>query len=521
MSLKKTAVAVAAAAVMLAGAACSAATQNTGQNTGQAAATAAGPAQNGGTLVVAQAYDPDPASFLKTAVGNIVTEYAVFETLTLIDAQTGEPKGVLAKSWKLAPDGKSMTVQLRDDVTFHSGRKLTAADVAFTVDKAKEPAVGAANQKIAAQISAVQVKSDTELSLTFANPLPAIFDLFETMPILNKDTYADYAAGQKVDGTGRFEWKSFTPGGKVELTKYAKYRDAVNTHLDAIEVNIVKDPTALVSAIKSGRAQYAVGVAPVDARSLGTQQGFALLSSGGAAFHLGLNVTKPPFDNKSVRQAVQYAIDRNRIVQQAEGGKATAASLPWRPSTVGYDSAQSGHYTYDPAKAKQMLTDAGVKPGTTFDVATADGPESLAIFQIVKNNLAAVGLEAKPVTMNVPDYQQKLAARTFPTAAVLMQASNGASPATAMVSRPELSAEQNITFFKTPEYSALSRTVTNASTKAAQEKALKEFDDYFLDQAFAVALITRPTLTVRSSSLNNIVATQMGFLNLGQSWLSD
>lgn len=517
MSLKKTAVAAAAAAVMLAGTACSAATQNTGQ----AAATAAGPARNGGTLVVAQAYDPDPASFLKTAIGNIVTEYAVLETLTLIDAKTAEPKGVLAKSWTLAPDGKSMTIQLRDDVTFHSGHKLTTADVAFTIDKAKDPAVGAANQKIAAQISAVQVKSDTELALTFTNPLPAIFDLFETMPILNKDAYADYAAGKKVDGTGPFEWKSFTPGGKVELTKYAKYRDAANTHLDAIEVNIVKDPTALVSAIRSGRAQYAVGVAPVDARSLGTQQGFALLSSGGAAFHLGLNVTKAPFDNKSVRQAVQYAIDRDRIVQQAEGGKATSASLPWRPSTIGYDSARSSHYTYDPAKAKQMLAAAGVKPGTTFDVATADGPESLAIFQIVKNNLAAVGLEAKPVTMNVPDYQQKLATRTFPTAAVLMQASNGASPATAMVSRPELSAEQNVTFFKTPQYSAITQAVTNASTKDAQEKALKDFDDYFLDQAFAVALITRPTLTVRASSLNNIVATQMGFLNLGQSWLSD
>ena len=121
MSLKKTAAAVVAAAAMLAGTACSAATQNAGQ----AAATAAGPARNGGKLVVAQAYDPDPASFPKTAIGNIVTEYAVLETLTLIDAETGEPKGVLAKSWTLAPDGKSMTVQLRDDVpVFKAGDTL-------------------------------------------------------------------------------------------------------------------------------------------------------------------------------------------------------------------------------------------------------------------------------------------------------------------------------------------------------------------------------------------------------------
>jgi peptide/nickel transport system substrate-binding protein len=516
MSLKKTAVAVVAAAVMLAGAACSAATQNAGQ-----AAQSAGPIRNGGTLVVAQAYDADPASFLKTAIGNIVSEYAVLETLTLIDPQTAEPKGVLASSWTLAPDGKSMTVKLRDDVTFHSGRKLTAADVAFTLNKAKDPAVGAANQKIAAQLSSVQATSDTELALTFAKPLPNIFDLFETLPILNKDAYADYAAGKKVDGTGRFEWKSYTPGGKIELTKYAKYRDAANTHLDAIEISMIKDPTALVSAIRSGRAQYAVGVPPVDARSLGEQQGFALVSSGGAAFPFALNVTKPPFDNKSVRQAVQYAIDRDRIVQQVEGGKAQAASLPWRPSTVGYDAKQSGHYTYDQAKAKQLLADAGVKPGTTFDVTVGDAPEALAIFQIVKNNLAAVGLNANPAITNIPDYEQKLATRSFTTAAVLMQASNGPSPASAMVSRPELVADNNVSKFATPEYTKLTQAVTNASVKADQEKALRDFNAYFVDEAFAVPLMIRPTLTIRTSSLNNILPTQMGFLNLGQSWLSD
>ena len=514
MSLKKTA--AAAAAVILAGTACSAATQNAGQ-----AAQSAGPARNGGTLVVAQAFDADPASFLKTAIGNIVSEYAVLETLTLIDPQTAEPKGVLASSWTTAPDGKSMTIKLRDDVTFHSGRKLTAADVVFTLDKAKDPAVGAANQKIAALISSVQAKSDTEVALTFARPLPNIFDVFETMPILNKDAYADYAAGKKVDGTGRFEWKSYTPGGKIELAKYAKYRDAGNTHLDGIEISMIKDPTALVSAIRSGRAQYAVGVPPVDARNLGTQQGFALVSSGGAAFPFAVNVTKPPFDKKAVRQAVQYAIDRERIVQQVEGGKATAASLPWRPSTVGYDAGQAGRYTYDQAKAKQMLAEAGVKPGTTFDVAMGDAPEALGIFQIVKNNLAAVGLNANPVVMNIPDYEQKLATRSFTTAAVLMQAGNGPSPATAMVSRPELVADNNVTRFTSAEYTKLTQAVANASAKADQEKALRDFNGYFTDEAFAVPLIIRPTLTVRSNTLNNIVPTQMGFLNLGQAWLSD
>ena len=85
-------------------------------------------------------------------------------------------------------------------------------------------------------------------------------------------------------------------------------------------------------------------------------------------------MTKPPFDNKTVRQTVQYAIDRNRIVQQVEGGQATTTNLPWKPSTVGYDAAQAKHYTYQPDKAKQLLAQAGVTKNLSFDMVTLNTP---------------------------------------------------------------------------------------------------------------------------------------------------
>jgi len=145
-------------------------------------------------------------------------------------------------------------------------------------------------------------------------------------------------------GTGRFEWKSYTPGGKIVLTKYADYRDAENTHLDTIQIDVIGDPTALVSAVRSGRAQYAVGVPPVDARSLSQQPGFERVTTGGSAFPIAFDVTKPPFDNKIARQAVQYAIDRDRIVEQAEavrarpracrGGRRPSGTTPRRPGTT-------------------------------------------------------------------------------------------------------------------------------------------------------------------------------------------
>ncbi|MFF7652149.1 ABC transporter substrate-binding protein [Streptomyces sp. NPDC007983] len=510
--------AAAAVAALFTSAACSAATHPAGASGGKS--TAAGPVRDGGTLTVAQTSDADPGSFLKTSVGNILSEYTVLETLTLMDAKTGKPKGVLAKSWKLAPGAKSIDITLRDDVTFHSGRKLTAQDVIFTLKKARDPATGAAGQAIAEQITSMRAKGDHELKLTFSKPTPNIFDLFETTPILNPATYSKYAAGKVVDGTGRFAWKSWTPGGRIVLTKYAKYRDAKNTHLDKINIEIINDPTAIVSAIRSGRVQYGVGAAALDARSLSQQPGYALLSSGGSAIPLSLDVTKPPFDKKAVRQAVQYAIDRRRIVQQVEGGHADATDLPWKTSAVGYDAGQAKHYTYQPDKAKKLLAEAGVK-GATFKVVTLNTPEATSIFQIVKNNLAAVGLNAKPEVLSATEYDGRIAKRDMGTPAVLMMNSNALLPASAVTSRPEFVPNDNLLHFKSPAYTKVVQNVARATTPDAQKKALHAYNAYFLDQAFTVPLITRPTLTVRSTSVGGIAPTQAGFLNLGQAWLSD
>ncbi|MEV7872237.1 ABC transporter substrate-binding protein [Streptomyces sp. NPDC088124] len=504
----------AACAALFSVAACSAANQNTAGSD-----ASENPVRDGGTLVVAQTSDVDPGSFLKTSFGNLLAGYQVLEPLMVVDPDSGKPVGVLAKSWKLAADAKILDITLHDGVTFHSGHKLTAQDVIAILKKVQDPATGAANQAIAAQISSMKADGNDKLTLTFSKPTPNIFDLFDTMPILNPDSYVDYAGGKNVDGTGRFVWKSWTPGGKVELTKYAGYRDAKNTHLDKIEINSINDPTAIVSAIRSGRVDYGVGMPALDARSLSEQPGYSLVESGGTAIPLALDVTKAPFDDKTVRQAVQYAIDRDRIVTQVEGGQAEATDLPWRKSTVGYDATQAKQYTYKPGKAKEMLAKAGVT-GTTFDVVTLNTPEATAIFQIVKNNLAAVGLDAKAVMLSATEYDERIAQRDMQAPAVLMLNGNALSPASQVVSRPELLADDNLLRFRSEKYTAIVGKVTAAASEDAQKSAVHDYNAYFLDQAFAVPLITRPVLTVRSTSVGGIKAMRSGFLDLGQAWLS-
>ncbi|MEV6703006.1 ABC transporter substrate-binding protein [Streptomyces sp. NPDC051453] len=509
------ALACAAVSALCTVSACRAAVDQVGA---QGSGTLASP-RDGGTLVVAQTQDPDPGSFLKTSLGNVLTEQSVLETLTTIDQKTGKPRGVLARSWHVAADGRSMDLTLRDGVKFHSGATLDADDVIFTLKKAQDPATGAANQAIASDISGMKAVGDDELKLSFSKPLPNIYDLFETMPILNPATYAQYAAGKVVDGTGPFVWKSWTPGAKVQLARFSGYRDADKIHLDRIEINIISDPTAMLSAIRSGRIQYGNGVSALDAYTLSEQPGFKAISVGGSAFPLAIDVSQKPFDNKLVRQAVQYAIDRKRIVQQVESGKGTAASLPWRETTtVGYDKAGARHYTYDPEKAKRLLKQAGVSD-LSFNMVTLNTPEATGVFQIVRNNLAAVGLHADAEALSATEYDSRLAAGKLGAPVTLMLASNGLSPASAVVSRPELLAAGNPQNFSSPTYTRLVKDVTNATGEAAQAKALKAYDDYFLDQAFAVPVLVRPGIAVSTRAVHGLVGTQMGFINLNHVWL--
>ncbi|MEV0385529.1 ABC transporter substrate-binding protein [Nonomuraea sp. NPDC050643] len=476
-------------------------------------------ARAGGTLVVAQSSDVNPASFLSSALGNIVLQDSVFETLSRIDTTTGKPHGVLAKSWDMAPDMKSMDIRLREDVTFHSGRPMTSSDVVYSIQQVLDPENSARTRPIAGEISRLEPQGDHGLKLTFKRPLPNIFDVFEVMPIVDKGTFEDYRAGKEVIGTGRFTWKSWTPGGKILLEKYAGHRDAGATRLDKIEIQVITDPTALLVALQSGRVHYAVGLSPLDAAGLADQPGYAVVESGGSSLSLAFDVTKPPFDDKRVRQAVHYAIDRERIVKQVEGGLATATALPWKASTPGYDRTQGGHYTYDPPRAERIIAETGAK-GTSFTVVVPDIPESIAIFTIVQNNLAAVGLDAKPSTISVTDYDERIAKRNARAPAVLMRNGTGFSPASALVTRAELIPDGNMSRFESPEYTDLVAAVTEAVTPDTQKQSLTDFNAYFLDQAFQLSLVTRPTLTVRTDDFVGVVPTDQGFLDVSRSYLT-
>ncbi len=470
------------------------------------------------SITVVQGPDAQPRNILPTRGGNLPWVKNVFETLTLRDQETREPQPLLATRWTVAEDGLSINLHLRDDVLFHTGRKMTAEDVKFTLETAAAPETAAQTGFIARQFETIEVVSDTELNITFTSPLPGLFDLFEETPIVDKETYANREDGSQVVGTGLYKFANWTPGSEIVLERFVDHRNAVDGQIDVINHAIIRDPTAILAALRSKRAQVAFNLVPRIAQTLQRDPSFEIHSGGGAIFPLGLNTTMPPFDNKDVRQAVGYAIDRERINDQVFAGVGTPTSLFFNPSEAGYSEELANTYAYDPERAKSMIDAAGVS-GQTIKMIIPAIPPNRATAEIVQNNLREVGLNVEVEVLDVPTYDQRQVAGDLGQSFILIHGLVGYGSPSLLSAAPSIR-EGNPSQFWTEEYVAL-RNALDVSSIEDRPAALEALSEYMVDEAFSLAIVQSANQTVISSSVEGAVLSARGHLLLQDARLAN
>jgi peptide/nickel transport system substrate-binding protein len=471
---------------------------------------------SGGTLVVATALDAAPGPVFQSLQRNDPWAGNVFEPIIQLDPK-GQPKGLLAKSWKLAADGLSIDIQLRNDVTFQTGRAMTAADVKFSIETSALPASGNNLSFVPKQFTAIDVVSDTELSITFANPIGGLFDYFDATPIVDQETYAGLADGSQVVGTGPYTFGDWVPGASFTLTRYKGYwGDA--PYLDSIQFVVTTDATAETSAVRSGRAQVAFGLTASDASTFGTTKQYDVLSGAGTIYPLGLNVTVPPLDNKSVRQAIAYALDQDRVNDQIFAGTGLVSDLMWSPTTPGYTKALADKYPYNLALATKMIKDAGAT-GASIPIAYGANPTVRSEYEIIANNLTAIGLVPVPVAMDQPTYQAGQAAGNLGAAFLPLHGVVGQSPATMLSGLPTLR-KGNPSQFWTQKYQDLISDVQTATTDKEETAAVTAISDYMTDEAFLLPIVQAPAPVVVAAGVSGVTTTFSGQLALNRAWLA-
>ena len=345
-------------------------------------------AQAEGTLVISIAADPtgfDPEAVANNTSGFIMS--CVFDTLVSYKPGSTEVAPGLASSWEVTPDGLTYTFHLRQGVKFQDGTPFNAHEYVQTLDrqlKKDDPnsvyntgpvegyedfTFGSVASYGALDDNTVQFKMK-EPNAPFLNSLAMVWNGVVSYPAAAK--YGKDFRSNPV-GTGPFIFKEWKARDQITLDANPEYwKD--KPKLDHIVFKEYPDPQAALLALKGGETQIMGDVATQVIPGIRSDKNLVMLTQPGLTVSgMAMPNDVAPFTDKRVRQALNYAVDKNAINKALYGGLAVPMNSPIPAAQWGHDPSLKG-YAYDPAKAKQLLAAAGVKPGLKVELLAYSTP---------------------------------------------------------------------------------------------------------------------------------------------------
>ena len=292
-------------------------------------------------------------------------------------------------------------IKLREGVVFHNGEPFNAGAVKFTLDRVLDPDRNATIQPLLKNITAVEIVDDYTVNIQIAEPdllLPArLAELYGSMmpPQYVQEVGDDEVALHPV-GTGPYIFQEWVKDDRITLVANSEYWGEVPS-VQVIEFRIIKDNGARVAALLSGEVDIVNGVPVAQEPVVSNYPGVRSVRVGvPRVYYISLDVRKPPFDNVLVRQAVNYAVDRQSIVDNLFSGFGVPAAVTYPRASWGFDP-DLAPYPYDPDKAKELLAEAGYPDGfeAEFDTFIGRLPAHDTIAQAVVSQLGEVGINIK------------------------------------------------------------------------------------------------------------------------------
>ncbi|MFJ9896439.1 ABC transporter substrate-binding protein [Streptomyces sp. NPDC091280] len=372
----------------------------TGSTTG---AQSTGKAVAGDTLTVAEQQAPPTMNPGSLDLGFVDFTMLSYESLFYLSPD-GTVQPALAKSWKYVGTGNTeLSVTLRSGVRFADGTPVTADAVKASLEYAKKAQGNQAHYL-------------TDATITATGPLALTIELAKANPILPTLLTQSYGIGQIISPKGLASASKLTPtdtsqgagpyiyqpsqsvaGDHYTYTANPSYYDKSKQHYKKIVMKIVQNGQTAVNAMKTGQIDVYKGdyTSAASARSAGMSTvGLPVILQGLSLIDRGGEVSKPLGDVR-VRQAINYAIDRDAVTKALLGDSGTPTVQTVIKGGDGYSAALADHYAYDPAKAKSLLKAAGYPDGFTLPVlaATFVGFDTMA--QAVAGQLAKVGIKVK------------------------------------------------------------------------------------------------------------------------------
>jgi glutathione transport system substrate-binding protein len=318
---------------------------------------------------------------------------------------------VLAESYEASDDAKVFTFKLKKGIKFHDGTPFNAEAVKANIDRVANPDNKLKRYSLFSLVDKTEAVDEYTFRVTLKEPFGAMLNNFAhpAARIISPEALKKY--GKEVSknpvGTGPFKFMEWDPSDHLTVEKNPEYWEKGLPKVDGIKFKPVPENGARVAMLQTGEADFIYPVPTEQAETLNGKDGIVVENKPSiVARYMSMNTTKKPFDDVRVRQAINYAINKEaflKVVYRGYGGEMDSVI----PAGLQFYSKQTP-YEYNPEKAKQLLKEAGYENGFETSVWGANNSNAMKAMEFLQQQLGQVGIKVKVEPMESGTLSDKI-----------------------------------------------------------------------------------------------------------------
>jgi len=346
----------------------------------------------------------------------------LYNGLIFLDAQL-TPHADLADSWDVSADGKTYTFHLHPGVMWHDGQPFSSDDVKFTFEQVLLKYHARTKSGLEGVLDGIDAPDPNTVVFRFKQPYGPLLQRLDVVeaPIVARHAYEGQdpttaEANLKPIGTGPYRLAEYVKGDRVRMVRNENYFKPGLPYLDEIDFRIIPQASTAVAALEAGEVDYVQGVPGPDLARVRANPAISLAQTGagsGGSFcadTMFFNLSRPPLDKPEVRQAFAYGLDRGQILHEVyfDQGRVAKSAIS---ADIGWATDPNvQQYPHDPAKANQLLDQAGLPrgaDGTRFTSTFVHATSYAKYGELMKQQLAEVGININllPLEVNAANEQ--------------------------------------------------------------------------------------------------------------------
>ena len=448
--------------------------------------------------------------------------YLIFETLITFDAQGNYAPG-LATNWYFSDDGTAMFLELRQGVAFHDGEPFNAEAVKANLDWSTNPDTGHVYLKSELNnIASTEVVDEYTVKINLSTvdaALPSVFTNICGL-MLAPDSLGRKDMNTNPVGTGAFKLEEYVEGDHIYLTANGNYWDVGADgnplpYLDRMEIYIMTDDSVKTINLQTGDIDM------VDYHSSGNSimktmemtDVATVMTNNRSTYFLCFNLNDERYANPLVRQAVSYAVNRAELIEVCLEGYGVLEAFDATPDQWFYSDYNP--YTYDPAKAKALLAEAGYTDGITIQLSYISREPDATMCQLLQEQFKASGITLELDPLERLAWIEKIKTNRSGEMGIGVIAIQGLDPNQQYNSTLAYCDPARVTDIQQQLLSA-----KNTFDQTARKAILVEYQKEYLDQALYVIMGQYPRYSSYTNQLNGITYNPNGTFNLKAAWLS-